>query len=175
MRAANSSRRAAAVRRGDRAGLRELARDASRTCAAYRTLLWFLLAYWFYIDGVNTIIKMAVDYGLSLGLDAAEPDHGAAGHAVRRLSGGAGLRLARQAHRARARGIFIAIGVYTGADGRTPTSSIRSASSTRSRSSSGWCRAACSRCRARTSRCAGQRTRTTDLPRVLRWSISTSA
>jgi len=30
-------------------------------------LLWFLLAYWMYIDGVNTIIKMAVDYGLSLG------------------------------------------------------------------------------------------------------------
>ncbi len=27
----------------------------------------FLLAYWFYIDGVDTIIKMAVDYGLSLG------------------------------------------------------------------------------------------------------------
>jgi len=34
-------------------------------------LLWFLLAYWFYIDGVNTIIKMAVDYGLSLGLKQA--------------------------------------------------------------------------------------------------------
>jgi UMF1 family MFS transporter len=33
-----------------------------------RALLWFLLAYWCYIDGVNTIIKMAVDYGLSLGL-----------------------------------------------------------------------------------------------------------
>ncbi len=33
-----------------------------------RTLLVFLLAYWFYIDGVNTVIKMAVDYGLSLGL-----------------------------------------------------------------------------------------------------------
>jgi MFS transporter, UMF1 family len=33
-----------------------------------RTLLWFLLAYWFYIDGVNTVMKMAVDYGLSLGL-----------------------------------------------------------------------------------------------------------
>ena len=29
----------------------------------YRTLVLFLLAYWFYIDGVNTIIKMAVDYG----------------------------------------------------------------------------------------------------------------
>ena len=29
----------------------------------------FLLAYWFYIDGVNTIIKMAVNYGTALGLD----------------------------------------------------------------------------------------------------------
>jgi UMF1 family MFS transporter len=29
----------------------------------------FLLAYWFYIDGVDTIIRMAVDYGLSLGFD----------------------------------------------------------------------------------------------------------
>ena len=30
----------------------------------------FLLAYWFYIDGVDTIIRMAVDYGKSLGLDS---------------------------------------------------------------------------------------------------------
>ncbi|MCK5673829.1 MAG: MFS transporter, partial [Spirochaetales bacterium] len=30
----------------------------------------FLLAYWFYIDGVDTIIKMAVDYGTSLGFPA---------------------------------------------------------------------------------------------------------
>lgn len=27
----------------------------------------FLLAYWLYIDGVNTVVVMAVDYGLSLG------------------------------------------------------------------------------------------------------------
>ncbi|MGD8344864.1 MAG: MFS transporter, partial [Desulfobacterales bacterium] len=27
-------------------------------------------AYWFYIDGVDTIIRMAVDYGLSLGFDS---------------------------------------------------------------------------------------------------------
>ncbi|MCF7948342.1 MAG: MFS transporter [Spirochaetia bacterium] len=27
----------------------------------------FLLAYWFYIDGVDTIVRMAVDYGASLG------------------------------------------------------------------------------------------------------------
>lgn len=29
----------------------------------------FLLAYWFYIDGVDTIIRMAVDYGSALGFD----------------------------------------------------------------------------------------------------------
>jgi len=30
----------------------------------------FLMAYWFYIDGVDTIIRMAVDYGLSLGFES---------------------------------------------------------------------------------------------------------
>ena len=29
----------------------------------------FLLAYWLYIDGVDTIVRMAVDYGLSLGFE----------------------------------------------------------------------------------------------------------
>jgi UMF1 family MFS transporter len=38
---------------------------------AYKPVLWFLAAYWLYIDGVNTIIKMAVDYGLSLGFDSS--------------------------------------------------------------------------------------------------------
>lgn len=33
----------------------------------YRPLLVFLLAYFFYIDGVHTIIRMAVDYGMSIG------------------------------------------------------------------------------------------------------------
>ncbi|MCI5207368.1 MAG: MFS transporter [Candidatus Electrothrix sp. ATG2] len=32
-----------------------------------KTVFLFLLAYWFYIDGVDTIVRMAVDYGLSLG------------------------------------------------------------------------------------------------------------
>ena len=32
----------------------------------------FLLAYWFYIDGVDTIVRMAVDYGLSLGFSATD-------------------------------------------------------------------------------------------------------
>lgn len=32
-------------------------------------LLLFLIAYWLYIDGVDTIIRMAVDYGMALGFD----------------------------------------------------------------------------------------------------------
>ncbi len=35
-----------------------------------RDLCLFLLAYWLYIDGVYTIIKMAVDFGLALGLSS---------------------------------------------------------------------------------------------------------
>ena len=35
----------------------------------YKSLMLFLIAYVLYIDGVNTIIKMAIDYGMSLGLD----------------------------------------------------------------------------------------------------------
>jgi UMF1 family MFS transporter len=36
----------------------------------HRNAWLFLLAYWLYIDGVATIIRMAVDYGLSIGLPA---------------------------------------------------------------------------------------------------------
>ncbi|MCP5339043.1 MAG: MFS transporter [Sinobacteraceae bacterium] len=39
-----------------------------RRVAHYRELALFLVAYWLYIDAVNTIIKMAVDYGTALGL-----------------------------------------------------------------------------------------------------------
>jgi UMF1 family MFS transporter len=49
-------------------GFRELAATVAHV-RQYRTIVLFLLAYWFYIDGVNTIIKMAVNYGTSLGLD----------------------------------------------------------------------------------------------------------
>jgi len=37
-----------------------------------KVVFLFLLAYWFYIDGVDTIIRMAVDYGLSLGFEPTD-------------------------------------------------------------------------------------------------------
>lgn len=37
-----------------------------------KTMFLFLLAYWFYIDGVDTIIRMAVDYGMTLGFDSGD-------------------------------------------------------------------------------------------------------
>ena len=36
----------------------------------HKNLWLFLVAYWFYIDGVATIIRMAVDYGMAIGLPA---------------------------------------------------------------------------------------------------------
>ena len=35
-------------------------------------LFLFLIAYWFYIDGVDTIIRMAVDYGMAIGFDSGD-------------------------------------------------------------------------------------------------------
>jgi UMF1 family MFS transporter len=51
-----------------RVGFRELGATIAHV-RQYKTIAMFLVAYWFYIDGVNTIIKMAVNYGVSLGLD----------------------------------------------------------------------------------------------------------
>ena len=93
-------RRAAAAGAPRRApGWRELRATVARGPQATARSCWFLLAYWLYIDGVNTIIKMAVDLRPLARLPAAEPDRGAPDHAVRRLSGGARIRLARQPHR----------------------------------------------------------------------------
>ena len=39
---------------------------------SHRQALWFLLAYWLYIDGVGTIIRMAVDYGQALGFGSGK-------------------------------------------------------------------------------------------------------
>lgn len=52
-----------------RMGWRQLA-GTFRDIKHFKVVGLFLLAYWFYIDGVDTIIRMAVDYGKSLGFDS---------------------------------------------------------------------------------------------------------
>ena len=92
------------------AGWQELRRTIGHI-RKYRPLLWFLLAYWMYIDGVNTIIKMAVNYGLSLGfpqqsLIAALLITQFVGFPAALAFGWIGGRIGAR------NGIFIAIGVY---------------------------------------------------------------
>ncbi len=53
-----------------REGLAQLARTFRRA-RRLKVVLLFLAAYWLYIDGVGTVIRMAVDYGLSLGFPAS--------------------------------------------------------------------------------------------------------
>ncbi|MGC8770179.1 MAG: MFS transporter [Brevinematia bacterium] len=36
-----------------------------------KKIILFLIAYWCYIDGVDTIIKMSIDYGMSIGLSTS--------------------------------------------------------------------------------------------------------
>lgn len=54
-----------------RAGLLQVG-DTFRHIRASRTIFLFLVAYWFYMDGVDTIIRMAVDYGMSIGLPSSD-------------------------------------------------------------------------------------------------------
>ncbi len=49
-----------------RGGLRQLV-DTFHEARRLRGVALFLLAYWLYIDGVDTIVRMAVDYGRALG------------------------------------------------------------------------------------------------------------
>ena len=73
----------------------------------------FLLGYWFYIDGVSTIVRMAVDYGISLGFPSAALIMALlltqfVGFPASILFGRIGERFGART------GIFIAIGVYVG-------------------------------------------------------------
>ena len=93
-----------------RAGFAQLKATLARI-RGLRQVWIFLLAYWFYIDGVDTIIRMAVDYGLSIGFKSTDliaallivqfvgfPSAVAFGYLGERIGP--------------KRGIFIALGVY---------------------------------------------------------------
>jgi UMF1 family MFS transporter len=54
-----------------RAGLRQLV-DTIRAVRLLKPVVVFLCAYWLYIDGVYSIIKLAVDYGIRLGFDSSK-------------------------------------------------------------------------------------------------------
>ena len=54
-----------------RAGLIQL-RDTFQEARHLKTIFLFLVAYWLYIDGVDTVIRMAVDYGISIGFESKD-------------------------------------------------------------------------------------------------------
>jgi UMF1 family MFS transporter len=84
-----------------------------RKIRQYKPALVFLMAYWCYIDGVDTIIRMAVDYGLSLGFSSH--DLIAALLVVQFVGFPAAIGFGRLGRRwGPRRAIFLAIGVYMG-------------------------------------------------------------
>ncbi len=50
------------------AGFSQL-KETFREVRSHKNIFLFLGAYWLYIDGVDTIIRMAVDYGISIGFE----------------------------------------------------------------------------------------------------------
>ena len=95
-----------------RDGLREL-RQTLGYITQTRAIALFLLAYWFYIDGVDTVIRMAVDYGLSLGFKSGDLITALlivqfVGFPAALLFGWLGQRIGPKA------GIYIALTVYAG-------------------------------------------------------------
>lgn len=54
-----------------RGGFEQLARTFHQV-RSLRVVALFLAAYWLYIDGVDTVVRMAVDYGLGLGFRAQD-------------------------------------------------------------------------------------------------------
>lgn len=90
--------------------LSELKETATRIYAD-RHLRFFLLGYILYIDGVNTTVKMAVDYGMAIGLE--QTDLITALLLVQFIGFPAALVFGKVGERLGAKtGIFVAIGVY---------------------------------------------------------------
>jgi len=91
-------------------GLRALA-DTFKNIRRHRVAFMFLLGYWFYIDGVHTIVRMGLDYGLSLGFSAGTLI--TALLAIQFIGFPATLAFGRLAERVGAKtGILIAIAIY---------------------------------------------------------------
>jgi UMF1 family MFS transporter len=93
-----------------RSGVRELYLTLRNIRSMPHTFM-FLLAYWLYIDGVDTIIRMAVDYGLAIGLNSEDLIAALlltqfVGFPAAILFGRIGERLGPK------RGILLALGVY---------------------------------------------------------------
>jgi len=105
-------------RRGDKPHRGSSLRDSFAALVAtirevrrFRAVVLFLLAYWMYIDGVNTIQKMAVDYGLAIGLETSSLIQAILlvqfiGFPAALLFGWIGQRISPVV------GLFICIGVY---------------------------------------------------------------
>jgi len=93
-----------------RAGFVQLA-ATMRQIRSLRPVLIFLLAYWLYIDGVYTIIKLAVDYGIKLGFESS--DLVMALLLTQFVAFPAALAFGALGKRIGARnGIFLALGIY---------------------------------------------------------------
>lgn len=106
LRAPTAGAAASAVREG----LRQIA-DTFREIRALRPVLLFLAAYIIYIDGVGTVIRMAVDFGLSIGFSSESLIIALlivqfVGFPAALVFGSLGRRLGPRA------GIFIGLGVY---------------------------------------------------------------
>lgn len=56
------------IKQATLAGLRQL-QNTFHEIRRLRIVALFLFAYWLYIDGVHTIMRMAVDYGMALGFE----------------------------------------------------------------------------------------------------------
>lgn len=95
-----------------RAGFSQLAETFGHL-RRHREAFLFLVGYWLYIDGVSTIVRMAVDYGISLGFPSSALIGALlltqfVGFPASILFGRIGERFGARA------GIFIAIAVYIG-------------------------------------------------------------